>query len=164
MREILALILLIVAEMTPIQGLTEPINSSDCVDALEQIIVLRMPVPVYIEAGRFHRDITASGRRLERARLAKIVRSSCGKDPKVRAQQNIAANRLYVARSPECRFVWARYAAMMTPGSGYTREKIERQKAIMEEKCPATSLDHRWLIENTGTVQDPDLAPVSRHH
>jgi hypothetical protein len=164
MREILALIVLIVADVTSIQVVAEPINPPDCVDALEQIVVLRMPVPVYIEEGRFHRDITASERRLELARLTKIVRSSCGKDPKVRAQQNINTHQLYVARSPECRFVWAGYAAMMTPGSGYTREEIERRKEIMEEKCPATRLDHHWLIENTGTVNDPDLVPASQPH
>jgi hypothetical protein len=162
MRQILALIVLIVADVTSIQVVAEPIKHPDCIDALEQIAVLRMPVPVYIEEDRFHRDITASERRLELARLTKIVRSSCGKDPKVRAQQDIDAHQLYVARSPECRFVWARYAAMMTPGPGFTREEIEHQKAIMDEKCPATSLDHRWLIENTGTVNDPDLMPKSQ--
>jgi hypothetical protein len=162
MRRILALIVLIVADVTSSQVVAEPIKHPDCIDALEQIVVLRMPVPVYIEEDRFHRDITASERRLELARLTKIGRSSCGKDPKVRAQQDIDAHQLYVARSPECRFMWARYAAMMTPGSGFTREEIEHQKTIMDEKCPATSLDHHWLIENTGTVNDPDLMPKSQ--
>ena len=161
MRGILTLIVLIVAEVTSIQAVAEAIKGPDCVDALEQIVVLRMPVSVYIEEDRFHRDITASERRLELARLTKIVRSSCGTDPKVRAQQEIDAHQLYVARSPECRLVWARYAAMMTPGSRFAREQIERQKAIMVEKCPATSLDRHWLIENTGTVTDPDLGPNS---
>src|ERR1700676_1946244 len=99
MREILALIVLIVAELTSIQVVAEPIKHPDCVDVLEQIFVLRMPVPVYIEEDRLHRDITASERRLELARLTKIVRSSCGKDPKVRALQEIDAHQLYVARS-----------------------------------------------------------------
>ena len=157
MREILALIVLIVAAVTSIQAVAEPIKHPDCVDALEQIVVLRMPVSVYIEEDRFHRDITESERRLELARLSKIVRSSCGKDPTVRAQQESDAHQLYVARSPECRFVWARYTAMMTPGSRFTREEIERQKAIMDEKCPATRLDQHWLVEDTGTVNDPDL-------
>ena len=164
MREILALIVVIIAGVTSIQVVAEPIKHPDCVDALEQIVVLRMPVTVYIEEDRFHRDITASERRRELARLNKSVQSSCGKDPKLRAQQEIDAHQLYVARSPECRFVWARYAAMMTPGSGFTREEIERQKAIMDEKCPATSLDHHWLIEDTGTVNDPDLVPASDAH
>jgi hypothetical protein len=161
MRGILALIVLFVAEVTSIQAVAEPIKHPDCVDAIEQVVVLRMQVQVYIEENRFHRDITASERRLELARLTKIVRSSCGNDPKVRAQQETDAHQLYVARSPECRFVWARYAAMMTPGSGFTREEIERQKEIMEEKCPATRLDQHWLIENTGTVNDPDLVLAS---
>ena len=162
MRRILALIVLIVADVTSSQVVAEPIKHPDCIDALEQIVVLRMPVPVYIEEDRFHRDITASERRLELARLTQIVRSSCGKDPKVRAQQDIDAHQLYVARSPECRFMWARYAAMMTRGSGFTREEIEHQKTIMGEKCPATNLDHHWLIENTGTVNDPDPMPKSQ--
>lgn len=164
MRRTLALIVLVVSDVTSIQVVAEPIKHPDCIDALEQIVVLRMPVLVYIEEDRFHRDITASERRLEIARLTKIVRSSCGKDPKVRAQQDIDAHQLYVARSPECRFVWARYAAMMTPRPGFTREKIEHQKAIMDEKCPATSLDYHWLIENTGTVNDPDLMPKSQSY
>jgi hypothetical protein len=164
MLRILVLIVLIVADVTSIQVVAEPIKHPDCIDALEQIVVLRMPVLVYIEEDRFHRDITASERRLELARLTKIVRSSCGKDPKVRAQQDIDAHQLYVARSPECRFVWARYAAMMTPGPGFTREEIEHQKAIMDKKCPATRLDHHWLIENMGTVNDPDLMPKSQSY
>lgn len=94
---------------------------------------------------------------MELARLTKIVRSSCGKDPEVRAQQEIDAHQLYIVRSPECRLVWARYTAMMTPGSRFTHEEIDRQKAIMGEKCPATSLDQHWLIEDMGTVNDPDL-------
>ncbi len=53
---------------------------------------------------------------------------------------------------------------MEMPGSKFTREEIERQKAIMDEKCPATSLDQHWLIENTGTVNDPDLVPASLPH
>jgi hypothetical protein len=162
MRGILVLFGLIVAEFTSIQVEAEdPIKHPDCVDALEQIAVLRMPVPVYIEEDRFHRDITASERRLELKRLTKIVRSSCGKEPKVREQQDIDASRLYVARSPECRDVWARYAAMMTPGLGFTREEILHQEDLMKKKCPATDLDHHWLIENTGTVNDPDLVPAS---
>jgi hypothetical protein len=162
MRGIVALIVLIVAVVTSMPVVAEtPIKLPDCVDALEQIVVLRMPVPVYIEEDRFHRDITASERRLELTRLTKIVRSSCGKDPKVREQQDIDAHQLYIARSPECRFVWARYAAMMTPGLGFTREEIEHHKVLMKEKCPATDLDHHWLIENTETVNDPDLVPAS---
>ena len=106
MRRILALIVLIVADVTPIQVVADPIKHPDCIDA----------------------------------------------------------HQLYVARSPECRFVWARYAAMMTPEPGFTREEIEHQKAIMDEKCPATSLDHHWLIENTGTVNDPDLMPKSQSY
>jgi len=161
MREILALMVLIVAAVTSVQVVAEPIKHPDCVDALEQIVVLRMPVSVYIEEDRFHRDIAASERRLEIARLAKIVRSDCSKDPKMRAQQEIDAHQLYIARSPECRFVWARYTAMMTPGSAFKREEIEHQKTIMDEKCPATRLDHHWLIDNTGTVDDPDLVSPS---
>jgi hypothetical protein len=53
---------------------------------------------------------------------------------------------------------------MMTPGSGFTSEEIERLKAIMDEKCPATSLDHHWLMENSGTVNDPDLVPASHSY
>lgn len=164
MRKILALIVLIVAEGAPVSMAAEAVKQPDCVDALEQIIVLRMPVRVYIEEDRFHRDITASERRVELARLTKIVRSSCAKDLNARAQQDNAAHQLYVARAPECRFVWARYAAMMTPGSGFMREKIEHEKAIMDEKCPATRLDQHWLIEDTVTVNDPDLAPASQAH
>ncbi len=74
MRQILGLIVLIVAEVTSIQAVAESIKHPDCVDALEQIVVLRMPVSVYIEEDRFHTDITASERRLELARLTKIVR------------------------------------------------------------------------------------------
>jgi hypothetical protein len=162
MRGIVALIVIIVAAVTSIPLLAEtPIRLPDCVDALEQIVVLRMPVLVYIEEGRFHRDITASERRSELARLRRVTRASCGKDPKVRAQQDIDAHQLYVARSPECRYMWGRYAAMMTPGYGFTREQIARHKGIMDEKCPATSLDHHWLIDDTGTVNDPDLVPAS---
>jgi hypothetical protein len=164
MREILALIVLIVGDVMSIQVVAAPIKHPDYVDALEQIVVLRMPVSLYIEEDRFHRDITASERLSELARLTKIVRLSCGKDPKVRAQQDIDARKLYVARSPECRFVWARYAAMMTPESRFTHEEIEHQKAIMDKKCPATSLDQHWLIENTGTVNDPDLVPPMLPH
>jgi len=164
MREILALIVLILSAVISIPVVAGPIQHPDCIDALEQVEVLRMPVPVYIEEDRFHRNITAGERRLELARFTKIVRSSCEKEPTVRAQQEIYAHQLYVARSPECRFVGARYTAMMTPGAGSTREGIERQKKIMDEKCPATRLDHHWLIQDTGTVNDPDLAPAFQPH
>jgi len=165
MRGILALIVLMVAEVTstPVMA-DEPIKDPDCVDALEQVVVLKMPTTVYIEEGRFHRDITASERRSELARLTKIARSACGNDPKVRAQQDIDAHKLFVARSPECRYMWARYAAMMTPGYGFTHEEIARHKAIMDEKCPATSLDQHWLIDDSGTVNDPDLVQPSMPH
>ena len=89
MRNILTLLVLMVAEVTSIQAVADPIKRPDCVDALEQIVVLRMPVAVWIEEDRFHRNITASERRLELVRLTKIVRSTCAKDPKVREQQNI---------------------------------------------------------------------------
>jgi len=162
MRGIVALVVLIVAVLISMPVLADtPIRLPDCVDALEQIVVLRMPVPVYIEEGRFHRDITASKRSSELARLTRITRLSCGKDPIVRGQQDIDAHQLYVARSPECRYMWGRYATMMTPGQGITREEIARHKAIMDEKCPATSLDHHWLIRDTGTVNDPDLVPAT---
>ena len=159
MRLILVLFVLVVAELTLNPVVAGPMKHPECVDALEQIVVLRMPVPVWIEEDRFHRDITASERRLELVRLTKIVRSSCAKDPKLREQQNIESHQIYVARSPECRLVWARYAAMMTPGPGFTHEQIKHNKAVMDEKCPATRLDQLWLIEDTGTVNDPDFKP-----
>jgi hypothetical protein len=104
-----------------------PTKHPDCVDVLEQIVVVRMPVSVYIEEDRFHINITASERRSELARLTKIVRLSCSKDPKIRTQQDIDAHQLFVARSPECRLVWAWYTAMMTPGSRFMHEEIEHQ-------------------------------------
>jgi hypothetical protein len=64
----------------------------------------------------------------------------------------------------ERRFAWARYTAMMTPGSEFTRDEVKHQQAIMDEKCPATFLEDHWLVENTGTVNDPDLAAASRPH
>jgi hypothetical protein len=78
MREILALIVLIVAAVS-IPAMAVPIQHPDCIDALEQVEVLRMRVPVYIDEDRFHRSITAGERRLELARLTKIVQSSCEK-------------------------------------------------------------------------------------
>jgi hypothetical protein len=43
MRRILTLIVLIVADVISIQVVAEPIKHPDCIDALEQIEVLRMP-------------------------------------------------------------------------------------------------------------------------
>lgn len=158
MRKIPLLALLIVAEVGAAQAVAAPLDHADCVDALEQIVVLRTAGPVYIEEDRFHREITTSERRSELARLTKVAQASCSKDPKVRAQQNVDAQQLYVARSPECRVAWARYAEIMMPRSGYTREQRARRQGVLQEKCPATRLDHRWLIGSMGTVHDPDLS------
>jgi hypothetical protein len=149
MRGIAAVMVLIVSVVTSMPVLAEtPIRHPDCVDALEQIVVLRMSVPVFIEEGRFHRDITASKRRLELARFTRITRSSCGKDPKVRAQQDIerraALNHWTTNMAPG---IWEdrqRAVFRRHPKNTQWSEKLQSLEDLQfvamhgEKRCPAT--------------------------
>ena len=127
----------------------------DCIDALEQISVLKTQAPVYKLGEKDDHFIDDADRPAELSRLQKIVAAKCSRDPHERKSQEAAAYRLRVARSPECSWDWEILTSMEDPRSRDSRDAIERQRKIVAENCPDVSFKDRWIVFYRGTLEKP---------
>jgi hypothetical protein len=133
---------------------SDPAEASVCVDALEQVLALKAMAPVYKLADHEPQFIDDADRPREIARLEKIIRSACSTNPKERGQQESAAYRLHVARSPECGQELEWLAAMEAPNSRDPKDDIARQRNFVADKCPQVKLGDRWLVFYVGSLDD----------
>ncbi len=131
------------------------IDSTACVDALEQISVLKTTAPVYKLGKEEDHFIDDADRPAELSRLQRIVDAKCSKDSDERKRQEAAAYRLHVARSPECTVDWQTLITMEDPHSRDSKDAIERQRKIVAENCPDVSYKDRWIVFYLGTLEKP---------
>jgi len=88
--------------LCPATAVSDPLQESWCIDALEQVAALQASSPVYKPTPDGPQFIDDADRPAEIARLQKIIRTSCSTKPKERSRQESEAFLLHVARSPEC--------------------------------------------------------------
>jgi len=125
---------------------TPPI--SDCVNALEQLSALQTFAPVYKQLGGDRRQYLDDGDRpAETARIQKIIAGTCSKDPKTRATQQAAADRLQTARSPGCAFDREKLLMMEKPGSRDPADDVEYQRALVSKDCPTVTMNDVWVVQ-----------------
>lgn len=123
-------------------------SASACVEALEQVATLQDFTPVYkqLDGGERH-YLDDALRPAELARLQKLVSASCSADPKVKAAQQAAADRLHLARSPECAVERDKLAAMEQPNSHDPPDSIRQQRALVAAQCPTVPMRDVWLLQ-----------------
>jgi hypothetical protein len=121
---------------------------SRCVDALEQVAALKQQAPAYKQLDGDERHyLDDADRPAEIARLQKIVSVSCSTDQKARAAEEADAQRLLVARSPECAIDRDTLSAMERPDSREASASIEAQRKLVTERCPLVKLRDVWLLQ-----------------
>jgi hypothetical protein len=121
---------------------------SNCVNALEQLSALQRFAPVYKQLGGDRRQYLDDGDRpAEIARIQKIIAGTCSLDPKTRATQQAAADRLHTARSPECTFEREKLLLMEKPGSRDPADDVEYQRVLVTKQCPTVPMTDVWLVQ-----------------
>jgi hypothetical protein len=121
---------------------------SDCVNALEQLSALQAFAPVYKQLGGDRRQYLDDGDRpAEIARIQKIIAGTCSKDPKTRATQQAAADRLHTARRPECAFEREKLLMMEKPDSRDPADDVQYQRALVAKDCPIVPMSDVWLVQ-----------------
>ncbi len=121
--------------------------ASMCVEALEQLETLQTLVPVYkLMGGQERQYLADADRPAEVARLKIIVGRSCSADPKIRRGEESEAERLHLARSPDCMEEREELSLMVKPDSRSPADDIAEQRKQVAAQCPAVGLSNVWLI------------------
>jgi hypothetical protein len=130
--------------------------SLSCVDALEQIETLKTWVPVYKQLPNEQRlYLPDADRPAELARIQKIAVSACSTDPRQKAAQRAEAERLHVARSPECAIERDKLSAMERPDSLEAQDSVREQRKRVAAQCPAVPMDRLWLLQMVWAKPQP---------
>jgi hypothetical protein len=139
------------AAWLPATVLSDPGEPLSCSAALEQVATLKTLQPVYrLSPGGERVFIEDAGRAAELARLKPIVAAACSANPKERAGQEVEAQRLHLALSPECAVAHDKLKAMELPNSHEPRDSLEAQRKLVGAKCPAVPVQGRWLVQWDG--------------
>jgi len=129
--------------------------ASACVEALEQLATLHTATPVYKRAyGGDRQYLADADRPAQIARLKGIVDGSCSAEQKQRRAEESEAERLHVARSPDCLDQHEVLAAMQQRDSRTPTSDLAEQRKRVATQCPTVGLADVWLIEwppNIGT-------------
>jgi hypothetical protein len=127
-----------------------------CVDALEQIETLKTWVPVYRQLpGEERHYLPDADRPAELARIQKIAASACSTDPRQKAAQRSQAERLHVARSPECAIERDKLSAMEQPDSLEAKDSVREQRKRVAAQCPAVPMANLWLLQMVWAKPQP---------
>lgn len=138
------------ALLLPASVISEEAATQSCVQALEQVATLHAVASVYRFTGSHQRQyLEDADRPAEIARLQKMIAASCSTDPKLRAEQESEAQRLNVARSPECAIERDRLSAMEKPDSRDAADAIAEKRKLVTRYCPAIELGTGWLVQWT---------------
>lgn len=142
----------------PTALLCDDASAPSCVDALEQLATLQTQAPVYKgAAGEQRRFIEDSERPAEIARMKQMIAVSCSREPNARKTQEDEAQRLHLARSPECAVERDKLAAMQLKNSHEPRDFVDKQRDLVTRKCPTVDTSGRWLVQWDGrSVVLPD--------
>jgi hypothetical protein len=126
--------------------------TSDCVDALEQLSAVQTSAPVYKQLDGDRRQYLDDGDRpAEIARIQKIIAGTCSKDPKTRATQQAAADRLHTARSEGCVDTRERLRMAEKRGSRDPEDYVEYLRAQVAKDCPTVPMSDVWLVQMVWT-------------
>jgi len=118
------------------------------VDALEQVMTLQDSRAVYKQLANDQREYLEDSKRpAELARIQKVVASSCSADKSMRANEQVAADRLHQGRSPECAFERDKLSAMQKPGSRDPPDIIRDQRRLVTDQCPEVPTSGVWLLQ-----------------
>ena len=120
---------------------------SVCVEALEQLETLQTVAPVYrLTGGQERQYLDDADRPAEVARFKKIVAGSCSTDPNIRRGEDSEAERLHLARSPDCMEERDKLSMMVKSESRSPADEIAEQRKHVAARCPAVGLSSVWLI------------------
>lgn len=129
-------------------ALSDESSPSLCVDALEQVAALQQQAPAYKQLdGEERYYLDDADRPAEIARLQVTVTASCSADRNMRAAEEAAAQRLLVARSPECAIERDKLSAMQSASSRDPTDTIEAQRKLVTEQCPLVKTRDVWLLQ-----------------
>lgn len=121
--------------------------ASACVEALEQLVTLHRAAPVYkLTGGQERQYIADADRPAEVARLKTIVAESCSAEPEIRRSEESEAERLHVARSPECMGERDTLSIMEKPESRTPEDVIARHRKQLAARCPDVEQSKVWLV------------------
>jgi hypothetical protein len=137
---------LLAVALLPFVAQADQKPGSVCVEALEQLETLQTLAPVYKLTGSKRHYLDDTDRPAEVARQKKIIAESCSTDPKIRRAEQAEAERLHVARSPDCLEERDKLALMEKPESRTPADDIAEQRKRVTAQCPAVQLSDVWLI------------------
>jgi hypothetical protein len=142
-------LLLLGLVLLPRMAQADQTPASVCVEALEQLGTLQTFAPVYkLTGGQERHYLADADRPAEVARLKKLVAGSCSSDPKIRRGEESEAERLHLARSPECMEERDKLSMMVKPESRSPADDIAEQRKQVAARCPAVGLSNVWLIHS----------------
>jgi len=120
-----------------------------CVEALEQLATVKTQLPVYkFTVGGRQQYIQDSDRPAEIDRLQKIVDANCSVNPQTRSNEESAAQRLHLIRSPDCTAERDKLALMGKPSSHDSPDNIAQQRQRVIERCAAVETPlNVWLLQ-----------------
>jgi hypothetical protein len=119
------------------------------VEALEQLATVKTQLPVYkFTVGGRQQYIQDSDRPAEIDRLQKIVDANCSVNPQTRSNEESAAQRLHLIRSPDCTAERDKLALMGKPSSHDSPDNIAQQRQRVIERCAAVETPlNVWLLQ-----------------
>jgi hypothetical protein len=119
------------------------------VEALEQLATVKTQLPVYkFTVGGRQQYIQDSDRPAEIDRLQKIVDANCSVNPQTRSNEESAAQRLHLIRSPDCTAERDKLALMGKPSSDDSPDNIAQQRQRVIERCAAVETPlNVWLLQ-----------------
>jgi hypothetical protein len=116
-----------------------------CVDALYQITLLNQRLPVFKQAaGGSRHYIEDAERPAEIARLQGVRDQNCSEDPATQRSQVQRAGQLLGAMSPRCAEARDELASYEDPATHTPDDKIERQRAFVEQNCRGGERTDLW--------------------
>jgi hypothetical protein len=132
-------------------GVPAPTPAADdgkCVDALYQIALLSEKRRVFKPGpGGTREYIDDADRPAEIERLSRERDENCSNDPETRKSQDVRADRLMEALSPDCQSAREKLLDMQSPSTRTPPSEIERQRVYLEEHCPGPDRTDLWMAD-----------------
>lgn len=153
------------AVLFPAVAVSGDFVAPECAETLEQLATVKTLLPVYkFSLGGQQRYIQGSERPAEIDRLQKIVDANCSVNPQTRNNEESAAQRLHLIRSPDCNAERDKLALMGKPNSHDSPDNIAQQRQRVTERCSAVDMPvNVWLLQIFGFVPAEPMpsAPLS---
>jgi hypothetical protein len=136
------------AVLFPVMTVSGDSVAPECVEALEQVATVKTQLPVYkFTVGGQQQYIQDSDRHAEIDRLQKIADANCSVNPQTRSNEESAAQRLHLIRSPDCTAERDKLALMAKPSSHDSPDSVAQQRQRVIERCSSVETPvNVWLL------------------